>query len=61
LKVKYKQLKIKIMGLFTPAWKSKNEEKALRAVEKMTDPEKLDRRIDVAMNKEYKTQNKQEE
>ncbi|MDR1676696.1 MAG: hypothetical protein LBR86_09550 [Tannerella sp.] len=31
------------MGLFIPAWKSKNAEKALRAVEKMTDPEKLAR------------------
>jgi hypothetical protein len=26
---------LKIMTLFTPAWKSKNEEKALRAVEKI--------------------------
>jgi hypothetical protein len=25
------------MGLFTPAWKSKNEIRALRAVEKITD------------------------
>jgi hypothetical protein len=29
------------MGLFTPAWKSKNKEKALRAIEKMTDQKKL--------------------
>jgi hypothetical protein len=32
-----------MMGLFTPAWKSKNENKALRAVEKMTDQKKLER------------------
>jgi hypothetical protein len=39
---KYKQLKkLKIMGLFTPAWKSKNEEKAIRSVKKMTDQKKL--------------------
>jgi hypothetical protein len=31
------------MGLFTPAWKSKNEKRALRAVEKMTDQKKLER------------------
>jgi hypothetical protein len=49
------------MGLFTPAWKSKNEKRALRAVEKIIDPEKLIRRTDVAMNKEYKTKNKKEE
>jgi hypothetical protein len=29
------------MGLFTPAWKSKNDEKALRAVEMITDQNKL--------------------
>jgi hypothetical protein len=29
------------MGLFTPAWKSKNEKRALRAIEKMTDQKKL--------------------
>jgi hypothetical protein len=29
------------MGLFTPAWKSKNEERALRAVRKMTSQKKL--------------------
>jgi len=29
------------MGLFAPAWKSKNEEKALKAVEKETDQNKL--------------------
>jgi hypothetical protein len=38
----YKQRKnYMIMKLFTPAWKSKNEERALRAVEKMTDQKKL--------------------
>jgi hypothetical protein len=31
------------MGLFTPAWKSKNKKRALRAVGKMTDQEKLGR------------------
>jgi hypothetical protein len=31
------------MGLFSPAWKSKNEEKALKAIEKMTDQRKLER------------------
>jgi hypothetical protein len=29
------------MGLFTPAWKSRNEKRALKAVEKMTDQQKL--------------------
>jgi hypothetical protein len=31
------------MGLFTPAWKSKNEEKALRAIEKNDRPEETGR------------------
>jgi hypothetical protein len=31
----------KIMGLFTPAWKSKNHKRALDAVEKMTDQKTL--------------------
>jgi hypothetical protein len=31
------------MGLFTPAWKSKNKKRALRAVEKITDQIKLAR------------------
>jgi DUF917 family protein len=38
------------MGLFTPAWKSKNEEKALRAVEKMTDRKKLEEVAKTAEN-----------
>jgi hypothetical protein len=29
------------MGLFTPAWKSKNREKARKAIERMTDQKKL--------------------
>ncbi|MDR1497417.1 MAG: hypothetical protein LBS59_03250 [Puniceicoccales bacterium] len=41
-----------MMRLFSPpAWKSKNEERALRSVEKMTDQEKLAR---VAKEAEYR-------
>jgi hypothetical protein len=31
-----------MMGLFTPAWKSRNEKRALKAVKKMTDQQKLE-------------------
>jgi hypothetical protein len=39
------------MGLFTPAWKSNNEKRALRSIEKMTDPEKLKRVVKEAENR----------
>jgi predicted regulator of amino acid metabolism with ACT domain len=42
------------MGLFTPAWNSKTEERALRAVEKMTDRTKLARVAKKAKNREVR-------
>jgi hypothetical protein len=42
------------MGLFTPAWKSKNEKRARRAVEKMTDQKKLARVAKEAENKDVR-------
>jgi hypothetical protein len=56
-----------MMELFTPAWKGKNEERALRAVEKMTDQKKLKRVVKEDKNRKSrkvaveKSQNKQEE
>jgi hypothetical protein len=40
-----------MMELFTPAWKSKNEKRALGAIEKMTDPKELERAAKEAKNR----------